>query len=82
MIKNIEPLVIVDGRIDAVRRAAVHIQNEGSVSDSIYERCKHHFIFKKLSPAGLVLQNATILITHKPDDTMKVDWAGGVYPIL
>lgn len=82
MIKNIEPLVIVDGRVDAVRRAAVHIQNEGSESDSIYECCKHHLIFKKLSPAGLVLQNATMRITHKPDDTMKVDWAGGVYPIL
>ena len=41
---------MIKDRINTVRRAAVHIQNKRSEGDSVYERCKQHFILKKLSP--------------------------------
>ena len=50
MIKNFEPLIVIQGRVDTVRRATVHVQNEGSEGDSVYECSKQHFVFKKLCP--------------------------------
>ena len=40
---------MIQGRVDAVRRAAVHVQNKGTEGDSIYECSKQHFIFKPLA---------------------------------
>ena len=43
---------MIQGRVDTVRRAAVHVQNEGSEGDSVYECSKQHFVFKKLKAMG------------------------------